>query len=155
MVGTCGVAVKRERFERADFWLERPRSCKTTRRDTRMVSNTNPTGEVSMSDAEKNTPKPIGDPPTRKQPVRADQGVKAGRPSAPMMDPFTEQATHSAGDGQGANSRRSRIENRTATTVRTKRPCRSRRDFRRFRKPSIRNLTDEQVNCLTVEFNWH
>ena len=48
--------------------------------------------------------KPIGDPPTRKQPVRADQGAGGNPPGAPMMDPFTEQPTHPAGDGQGANA---------------------------------------------------
>jgi hypothetical protein len=37
---------------------------------------------------------PIGDPPPREMPVEAD---------APMQDPFTEQATHPAGEGQGAN----------------------------------------------------
>jgi hypothetical protein len=65
-----------------------------------------------MSDAEKNTPKPIGDPPTLKQPMRADQGSKNKRPNAPMMDPFTEQPTHSAGDGQGANASTPKIEDR-------------------------------------------
>ena len=39
--------------------------------------------------------KPIGDPPTPKKPVKADNS---------MMDPFTEQATHPAGKGQAANS---------------------------------------------------
>ena len=39
-----------------------------------------------------------------KQPIRADQGSQTQRPSVPMMDPFTEQPTHSAGDGQGANA---------------------------------------------------
>lgn len=38
--------------------------------------------------------RPIGDPPTPKKPVKADTW---------MMDPFTEQATHPAGEGQGAN----------------------------------------------------
>ena len=37
---------------------------------------------------------PIGDPPPRKQPVKAAE---------PMQDPFTEQTTHPAGEGQGAN----------------------------------------------------
>ena len=37
---------------------------------------------------------PIGDPPPREEPVKADQ---------PMQDPFTEQITHPAGEGQGAN----------------------------------------------------
>jgi hypothetical protein len=54
-----------------------------------------------MSSGEK---KLIGDPPTRKRPVRADQGTGSNPPGAPMMDPFTEQATHPAGDGQGANA---------------------------------------------------
>ena len=50
-------------------------------------------------------PKPIGDPPTRKQPVRADRRIsKDKQTDAPMMDPFTEQPTHPAGDGQGANA---------------------------------------------------
>ena len=56
-----------------------------------------------MPDADKKPEKPIGYPPTRKQPVRADQGSGTEKPNAPMMDPFTEQSTHSAGDGQGAN----------------------------------------------------
>jgi hypothetical protein len=57
-----------------------------------------------MPGADKN-PKPlIGDPPTRKQAVRADQGTGNEQPAAPMMDPFTEQSTHSAGDGQGASA---------------------------------------------------
>jgi hypothetical protein len=37
---------------------------------------------------------PIGDPPPRDPPVKADK---------PMQDPFTEQTTHPAGEGQGAN----------------------------------------------------
>jgi hypothetical protein len=57
-----------------------------------------------MPGADTNAKPPIGDPPTRKQPVRADQGSGTGHPNAPMMDPFTEQSTHSAGDGQGANA---------------------------------------------------
>ena len=56
-----------------------------------------------MRDAEKTPKPPIGDPPTRKQIVRADHGSRSEQPDAPMMDPFTEQPTHSAGDGQGAN----------------------------------------------------
>ena len=57
-----------------------------------------------MPDADKKPEKPIGDPPTRKQPVRADQGSGNKQPNPPMMDPFTEQSTHSAGDGQGASA---------------------------------------------------
>jgi hypothetical protein len=57
-----------------------------------------------MPDANKKTPEPIGDPPTRKQPVRADHGLKGKQANAPMMDPFTEQQTHPAGKGQGANA---------------------------------------------------
>jgi hypothetical protein len=37
---------------------------------------------------------PIGDPPPREGPVKADRS---------MQDPFTEQTTHPAGEGQGAN----------------------------------------------------
>ena len=37
---------------------------------------------------------PIGDPPPQGPPVKADM---------PMQDPFTEQTTHPAGEGQGAN----------------------------------------------------
>jgi hypothetical protein len=37
---------------------------------------------------------PIGDPPPKEPPTKAD---------APMRDPFTEQTTHAAGEGQGAN----------------------------------------------------
>jgi hypothetical protein len=37
---------------------------------------------------------PIGDPPPSKPPVKA---------ARPMQDPFTEQTTHAAGEGQGAN----------------------------------------------------
>ncbi len=37
---------------------------------------------------------PIGDPPPREKPVKADR---------PMQDPFTEQVTHPASEGQGAN----------------------------------------------------
>jgi hypothetical protein len=57
-----------------------------------------------MSSADENTKKPIGDPPTREQPVRADQGIQSKQPNPPMMDPFTEQRTKPAGDGQGANA---------------------------------------------------
>ncbi len=57
-----------------------------------------------MPDGDKKPEKPIGDPPNSKQPVRADQGPGNKKPNAPMMDPFTEQSTHSAGDGQGANA---------------------------------------------------
>jgi hypothetical protein len=52
-----------------------------------------------------NTPQqPIGDPPTRKQAVRADLQSRNKKPDRSMMDPFTEQATRPAGDGQGASS---------------------------------------------------
>jgi hypothetical protein len=37
---------------------------------------------------------PIGDPPPQGPPLKADQ---------PMEDPFTEQVTRPAGEGQGAN----------------------------------------------------
>jgi len=37
---------------------------------------------------------PIGDPPPKEPPVKADN---------PMQDPFTEQTTQPAGEGQGAN----------------------------------------------------
>jgi hypothetical protein len=37
---------------------------------------------------------PIGDPPPKEGPVKADES---------MQDPFTEQTTHPAGEGQGAN----------------------------------------------------
>jgi hypothetical protein len=37
---------------------------------------------------------PIGDPPLPKKPVKAEK---------PMEDPFTEQVTHPAVEGQGAN----------------------------------------------------
>jgi hypothetical protein len=37
---------------------------------------------------------PIGDPPTNKRPIKA---------GAPMEDPFTEQTTQPAGEGQGEN----------------------------------------------------
>jgi hypothetical protein len=57
-----------------------------------------------MPDADKSPKPPIGDPPIRKQPVRTDQGSESKKPNAPMMDPFTEQSTHSAGAGQGANA---------------------------------------------------
>jgi hypothetical protein len=57
-----------------------------------------------MRDADRKTKQPIGDPPVRKQPVRTDESARSKRPDAPMMDPFTEQTTHPAGDGQGANS---------------------------------------------------
>jgi hypothetical protein len=39
--------------------------------------------------------KPIGDPPPPKKPFKVDRS---------MMDPFTEQVTGPAGDGQGASS---------------------------------------------------
>jgi hypothetical protein len=37
---------------------------------------------------------PIGDPPSQSPPMKADQ---------PMQDPFTEQKTQPAAEGQGAN----------------------------------------------------
>lgn len=37
---------------------------------------------------------PIGDPPSQSPPMKTDR---------PMQDPFTEQATQPAGEGQGAN----------------------------------------------------
>jgi hypothetical protein len=37
---------------------------------------------------------PIGDPPSRKPRLKADR---------PMQDPITEQTTHPAAEGQGAN----------------------------------------------------
>jgi hypothetical protein len=57
-----------------------------------------------MPDSDRTPEKPIGDPPTREQPVRADQGSGNEKSNAPMMDPFTEQSTHSAGAGQDANA---------------------------------------------------
>lgn len=39
---------------------------------------------------------PIGDPPRRVEPVKTNA-------DSPMEDPFTEQTTHPAGEGQGAN----------------------------------------------------
>ena len=39
---------------------------------------------------------PIGDPPRRDEPVKTEA-------DAPMEDPFTEQTTRPAGEGQGAN----------------------------------------------------
>jgi hypothetical protein len=48
-----------------------------------------------MSSSSKKPQKPpIGDPPQPRQPVKAAQ---------PMLDPFTNEITHPAGDGQGAN----------------------------------------------------
>jgi hypothetical protein len=47
---------------------------------------------------------PIGDPPPRKQPLRATRHARDKQVDVPMMDPFTEQATQPAGDGQGANA---------------------------------------------------
>ncbi len=38
---------------------------------------------------------PIGDPPKTDKPIKADRR---------MRDPFTDQATRPAGEGQGANS---------------------------------------------------
>ena len=43
---------------------------------------------------EQDSKSPIGDPPSQAPPMKADQ---------PMQDPFTEQATQPAGEGQGAN----------------------------------------------------
>jgi hypothetical protein len=57
-----------------------------------------------MPGTDKKPEQPIGDSPTRKQPVRADQGSGNEQSCAPMMDPFTEQVTHPAGHGQGANA---------------------------------------------------
>lgn len=37
---------------------------------------------------------PAGDPPSRQEPMKAEP---------PIQDPFTEQKTHPAGEGQGAN----------------------------------------------------
>jgi hypothetical protein len=48
----------------------------------------------NAKDAEKT---PIGDPPPPKKPIKAE---------TPMEDPFTEQTTHPAGTGQGANKAR-------------------------------------------------
>ncbi len=45
--------------------------------------------------------RPIGDPPPREPPVKAGM---------PMQDPFTEQTTHPAGEGQGANRPQPRRE---------------------------------------------
>ncbi len=42
------------------------------------------------------SPSPIGDPPRRDEPVKTDADES-------MEDPFTEQTTHPAGEGQGAN----------------------------------------------------
>ncbi len=53
-----------------------------------MPDNKQPPGGTGKSDP------PIGDPPPRHEPVKTD---------APMQDPFTEQTTHPAGEGQGAN----------------------------------------------------
>jgi hypothetical protein len=48
-----------------------------------------------MSSEQKKPGKPpIGDPPQPKKPVKAEK---------PMEDPFTEQVTHPAALGQGAN----------------------------------------------------
>jgi hypothetical protein len=48
-----------------------------------------------MASQPKKTGKPpIGDPPLPTKPVKAEK---------PMEDPFTEQVTHPAGEGQGAN----------------------------------------------------
>jgi hypothetical protein len=57
-----------------------------------------------VPDADNKPKQPIGDPPARKNPVRADQGSGSKQTNTPMMDPFTEQSTHSAGDGQGASA---------------------------------------------------
>ena len=48
-----------------------------------------------MASQPKKTGKPpIGDPPQPRKPVKAEK---------PMEDPFTEQVTHPAVEGQGAN----------------------------------------------------
>jgi hypothetical protein len=47
-----------------------------------------------MSDKPRDPGPPIGDPPPREPPAKAEE---------PMQDPFTEQTTHPAGEGQGAN----------------------------------------------------
>ena len=48
-----------------------------------------------MASQPKKTGKPpIGDPPQPREPVKAEK---------PMEDPFTEQVTHPAVEGQGAN----------------------------------------------------
>lgn len=47
-----------------------------------------------MRDEPKQPGPPIGDPPSQDPPVKA---------ARPMQDPFTEQTTHPAGEGQGAN----------------------------------------------------
>jgi hypothetical protein len=48
-----------------------------------------------MASQPKQTRKPpIGDPPQPRKPVKAEK---------PMEDPFTEQVTHPATEGQGAN----------------------------------------------------
>ncbi len=48
---------------------------------------------------------PIGDPPSQEAPLRAEDqsSFEAEESKVPMMDPFTEQSTHSAGDGQEAS----------------------------------------------------
>ncbi len=68
-----------------------------------------------MAGAPKKPERPIGDPPTRKRAVRADQRVPSKQPDIPMMDPFTEQSTHAAGEGQGANAPQDRQA--TSTTA--------------------------------------
>jgi hypothetical protein len=49
------------------------------------------------SEQKKPVKPPIGDPPQPKKPVKAEK---------PMEDPFTEQVTHPAAPGQGANEAR-------------------------------------------------
>jgi hypothetical protein len=52
------------------------------------------TDEPDETRKKANPDPPIGDPPPLGRPVKAEP---------PMEDPFTEQATHPAGEGQGAN----------------------------------------------------
>lgn len=54
-----------------------------------------------MKDEPRESRPAIGDPPPEAPPV------KAGRP---MQDPFTEEVTHPAGEGQGANRPQPRQE---------------------------------------------
>jgi hypothetical protein len=49
------------------------------------------------SEQKKPAQPPLGDPPEPKKPVKAEK---------PMEDPFTEQVTHPAALGQGANEAR-------------------------------------------------
>jgi hypothetical protein len=52
------------------------------------------TDETRRPQKSTDTGPPIGDPPSPAPPMKADR---------PMQDPFTEQTTHPAGEGQGAN----------------------------------------------------